>query len=152
MSRLFKQTCWAIWLAVGVQSAFGFSMWGLREPYHIVPLSYTPIFSDTPKNLGEEFRWNIPVLYYTYDQAFYDYFGSNGVFAVDSAVAIMNGLTNVSSYSSDLFEFPMESTRINYQASAMHLFDLKSCALEMLIENIGLADSERFTWTNPAGL
>jgi hypothetical protein len=122
-------------------------MWGAREPYHVAPLNYSIDFADTPKNIGEEFRWNVPVLYYTYDQSFYDYFGSNGVYAVDSAVAIMNGLTNVSSYSPYLTEFPLESTRINWAGSAMHLFDLKSCALEMLVEDRGLTDPERFTWT-----
>ena len=122
-------------------------MWGLREPYQVDALSYIADFSFTPKNLGEEFRWNIPTLYYTYDQGFYDYFGSNGVFAVDSAVAILNALTNVSSYSADLSEFPTASTRINWGASAMHLFDLKSCVLENLVERLGLADPERFTWT-----
>lgn len=147
MLRLFKNSWWILCLALGVQSASAFSMWGLREPYQIGSLSYIGDFSFTPKNLGEEFRWNMPTLYYTYDQAFYDYFGSNGVYAVDSAVAILNALTNVSAYSADLSEMPLSSTRINWAASAMHLFDLKSCALENLVERLGLTDPERFTWT-----
>src|SRR5262249_48345874 len=32
-------------------------------------------------------------------------------------------------------------------ARALHLFDLKSAALEMLLARMGLADPERFTWT-----
>jgi hypothetical protein len=31
-----------------------------------------------PMNLGEEYRWNMPTLYYAVDQSFLDYFGSNG--------------------------------------------------------------------------
>lgn len=147
MLRLFKKNWWLLGLLLGVRSAAAFSMMGVREPYQVGALSYIGDFSFTPKNLGEEFRWNVPTLYYTYDQAFYDYFGSNGVYAVDSAVAILNALTNVDSYSENLSEFPLVSTRINWAASAMHLFDVKSCVLENLVERLGLTDPERFTWT-----
>lgn len=147
MLRQFKKYWWFACLALAAHSAGAFSMMGIREPYQVGQLSYIGDYSFTPKNLGEEFRWNIPTLYYTYDQAFYDYFGSNGVFAIDSAVSMLNGLSNVSSYSADLSEFPLASTRINWAASAMHLFDLKSCALENLVERLGLTDPERFTWT-----
>ena len=30
-------------------------------------------------NLAEEYRWNSPVLTYSYDESFLNYFGSNGV-------------------------------------------------------------------------
>ena len=39
-----------------------------------------------PMALGEEYRWNVPVLTYAFDQSFVDYFGSNGVAAVESAI------------------------------------------------------------------
>jgi Putative Ig domain len=103
-------------------------------------------FAWHPHNLGEEFRWNNPVLYYSFDQSFLDYFGSSGVAAVDAAMAVFNNLTNVSSYSADLHEFPLEETRINYTASALHLFDLKSTVMELLIERLGLIDPERWAW------
>lgn len=97
-------------------------------------------------NLGEEYRWNKPVLYYSYDQSFLDYFGSNGVAAVDAALAMFNKLTNVSFYSEDLSEFPLREARMNYTASALHLFDLKSTVVELLIERLGLVDPDRWTW------
>ncbi len=103
-------------------------------------------FSATPKNLGEGYRWNTPTLYYAYDESFLDYFGSNGVAAVDAAVAMLNSLTNVSSFSSDLSEFPLDELRYNNTAAALHMFDLKSAALELLIERLGLADSTHWTW------
>lgn len=134
-------------LAGSLQTASAFSMLGIREPYQVIELSYIGDFSFTPKNLGEEFRWNTPVLYYAFDSNFLDYFGSNGVHAVEQAVAIMNALTNVSHYSADLSEFPLESQRLNFTASALHLFDLKSAALEILVERMGLTDPEEFTWT-----
>jgi hypothetical protein len=97
-------------------------------------------------NLGEEYRWNIPVLYYSFDQSFLDYFGSNGVYAVEQAIALLNGLTNVSSYSADLSEVPQETTRTSYRGQALGLLDLKSAALHMLVEKLGLADPVRYTY------
>ena len=100
-----------------------------------------------PKNLGEEFRRNTPVVYYAYDANFLDYFGSNGVVAVDGAFAILNALTNVDNYSKSLSEFPLETRHINYQAQALGLFDLKSWALGAMVEQMGLADPVEWTWT-----
>jgi hypothetical protein len=165
MLRFLNYRWWMLWLglAVGVQSASAFSLLGPGESWQTPELGYERIaeeripeggswtiwftdFSTHPMNLGEEFRWNEPVLYYAYDSSFLDYFGSNGVAAVDAAVAILNSLTNVSSYSADLSEFPLREARVNSTASALHLFDLKSAALEILVERLGLADPEHWTW------
>jgi hypothetical protein len=102
---------------------------------------------NAPKNLGEEYRRNIPVMYYAYDANFLDYFGSNGIVAVDSAFTILNNLTNVSSYSANLSEFPTSSRHINYQAQALGLYDLKSSTLGLMMEQLGLADPVRYNWT-----
>jgi len=79
----------------------------------------------------EEFRWSVPVIYYTYDPSFVDYFGTRGMAEVDAAVAILNRLTNVSSYSQGLTEFPLNEFR-ETPPRQPELFDLKSAALEML--------------------
>ena len=100
-----------------------------------------------PKNLGEEYRRNTKVMYYAYDASFLDFFGSNGIVAVDGAFTIMNSLTNVSSYSANLSEFPIESRHVNFQAQALGLFDLKSFTLGALMEQVGLADPVRYVWT-----
>jgi hypothetical protein len=165
MSRLLDYRGWILWLGLvaGVQSASAFSMLGPAESWQTSTLGYERVaetrfpnnsfwiiffgdFSAFPKNLGEEYRWNQPVLYYAYDQSFLDYFGSNGVAAVDAAVAILNRLTNVSSYSEDLSELPLREARVNFTASALHLYDLKSAALELLVERLGLADPDHWTW------
>jgi len=164
MLRFIDYRCWILWLglAVGVQSASAFSLLGPGESWQTVNLGYERVaetrypdntwihyltdFSAHPMNLGEEYRWNEPVLYYSYDSSFLDYFGSNGVAAVDAAVAILNNLKGVSTYSADLSEFPLREARVNHTAAALHLFDLKSAALEMLVERLGLADPERWTW------
>jgi len=148
---------------VPVQRTWAFAFWGTPESFQTITLGYAKYsftgvptgggyflmnddFTVHPRNLGEEFRWNNPVLYYTYDQSFLNYFGSNGVAAVDAAVGILNGLNGVSSYSSDLSEFPLEEIDVNATAGALHLFDLKSAALELLFERLGLADPEHWTW------
>lgn len=102
---------------------------------------------NAPKNLGEEYRRNTPVMYYAYDQNFLDYFGSNGVVAVDSTFTVLNNLQNVSSYSTNLSEFPIETRHNNYQAQALGLMDLKSVTLGLMMEQMGLADPVRYSWT-----
>jgi len=102
---------------------------------------------NAPKNLGEEYRRNTPVMYYAFDANFLDFFGTNGEAAVGAAFAIMNNLTNVSSYSANLVEFPLETRHMNYQAQALGLYDLKSFTLGALMEQMGLADPVRYAWT-----
>src|ERR1035437_5593125 len=67
--------------------------------------------------------------------------------AADGAFAIMNSLTNVTSYSRDLSEFPLNSQQFNYQAQSLFLMDVKSETLHLLVEQMGLAAPERFSWT-----
>ncbi len=112
-----------------------------------------------PKNIGEGYRRNTPFIYYTYDANFLGYFGSNGAAVVDSAFATMNKafttnpvtgqfLTNgVDSLSAGISEYPPESLHINYEAQTLYLTDLKSVTLHCLVEQLGLATPERFTWT-----
>ena len=161
MWRFIKKIWWVCLLSLGVQSASAFSMLGQFDSWQLDTMSYQTLFngfnegpgswSDAPlggpMNLGEEFRVNREKINYAFDQNFLDYFGSNGVYAVDQAMAILNGLTNVSSYSADLSEVPQEAVRLNFKAGALNLIDLKSLALHYLVEQMGLADPVRYTWT-----
>jgi hypothetical protein len=149
MLRFVKIVGAAALLAFGLESALGFSLMGPpNEPWQTPVIGYM-VGGDigTPHNLGEEYRWNTPTIYYTYDQNFLDYFASNGVWAVDQAVAILNGLTNFSLYTPSLYEVPLETRRFNYTAQELHLMDLKTTALFLMLEELGLTDSERFVWT-----
>lgn len=105
-----------------------------------------------PKNIGQGYRRNDPVLYYAYDQNFADFYGTQGEAAADQAFAIMNNVfTNHSSgvdgYSANLTEFPFNSQHFNGTAQGLFLTDLKSVTLHLLVEQMGLAEPERFTWT-----
>jgi hypothetical protein len=168
MLQMTKKFLCAILLASGLQAAWGFSFLGPLipdpggEPWQVPAIGYNLPYIEYgyragglvwlgdiggPHNLAEEYRRNVPVLFYSYDANFLDYFGMTGVTNVSAAFDIMNSLTNVSSYSVDLSEFPMESQQYNYTAESLYLTDIKSVTLHLLVEQMGLADPERYTWT-----
>ena len=152
MLRIAKTFGCLALLAFGGQLASGYSLLGPgpNEPdtWQVPEIGYM-IGGDigTPKNIGEEYRWNTPFVYYGFDQSFQDYFGSKGVAAVEQAFAVLNGLTNFSKYSADLSEVPLETARVNYRAQALHLYDLKTVALFLVVEELGLTEPDRYVWT-----
>ncbi len=138
--------CWAaLLLAFSTAPVRGFSLLGPYTPWMVPQLGFAePGDIGGPMNLGEEYRWNVPVLTYAFDQSFVDYFGSNGVAAVESAISILNNLPPVSELS--VSNYPFEVTLLNYQAEAEGLYDLKSEVLARLLEQLGLATPTRFTF------
>lgn len=127
------------------------------DAWQIQALSYDePGDENAPKNLGQEFRRNTPVMFYTYDQNFGDYFGSSGIAAVDSAFTVLNlTFTNsptgpvrgLDGYSADLHEFPFDTRNMNYTAQALGILDMKSLMLSLMVEQLGLTDPVRYAWT-----
>jgi len=141
-------------LACGLQSSWAYSLGGPIGNGTPGDSWQRPVIGyglggdlNAPKNLGEEYRRNTPVVYYTFDANFLDFFGSNGVAAVRSAIAVLNALTNVDNYSQQLSEFSLESRHVNYRAQTLGLYDLKSFTLGAMIEQLGLADPVRYAWT-----
>ncbi len=150
MLRPLKTVLLISWLAAGIEGAKAFSLLGPYDTWQVQTIGYNlPFGADSggPMNLGEEYRWNTPKVTYGYDQSFLDYFGSDGVAAVEKAIKLLNDLPAVSQMSPDLSEFLVDTRRYNYQASALGLFDLKSYALSALLEEMGLACPERYVWT-----
>ena len=144
LKRIFGLT-----LFIGmVPGAMGFSLLGpVNETYQVPDIAYDlPGDIGAPKNLAEAYRRNTPVVYYACDDNFLNYFGTDGLAAIDAAFAVFNQLTNVSSYSPGLTEFPQESMRVNYQAEALGLLDIKSLTMSLIAEQLGLAEPERWTW------
>jgi len=90
-----------------------------------------------PMCISNEYRWNVPVVTYGFDQSFLDYFGTNGVAAVESAIGILNNLPPASQV--DLGNYPTDATYYNYTAQSQGLLDLKSETLWVLVEHLGLA-------------
>lgn len=149
---MIKRLFWALLMMSGLQASWGYSPGGPvgngGDAWQVPAIGYG-IGGDlnAPKNIGEEFRRNTPVMYYAFDANFLGYFGMDGASGVDGAFAIMNALTNVDDYSSALLEFPLESRHQNYQAQALGLIDLKSATLGLLVEQMGLTDPIRYSWT-----
>jgi len=98
-----------------------------------------------PMNLGEGYRWNMPTITYGFDPVFVEYFGSNGVYAIEQAIKVLNDLPAASQ--TDLTKFPLSTSRENYRAGALLLRDLKSTALSVLLNYIGLDIPELYVWT-----
>jgi hypothetical protein len=180
MRQTIKKLLWVVGLVFSLQSVWAFSLLGpvangvpangsLADTWQVEAIGFNPIPEfrgappylgyDTlgigPKNLGEGYRWNTPVIYYGFNQNFWDYFGVNGEQAVVQAFGILNnvftnnptGMTNgLDGYSSNLVEFPMQSQSQNYQATVLELRDLKSTTLAVMMEQLGLADAIRYMW------
>ena len=98
-----------------------------------------------PMDIKEGYRWNVPTVTYGFDQSFLDYFGSNGVFAVEAAIQILNDLPHASA--SVFTNFPYSSIRENPTAGAQGLYDLKSATLWALVEQLGLAQPIRYMFS-----
>jgi hypothetical protein len=106
----------------------------------------------TKDSIGQGYRRNDKVVYYSYDANFQSFFGPQGEAAADQAFAIMNAFFNtysngVDGYSANLTEFPFISQHFNGTAQGLYLTDLKSVLLHCLVEQMGLAEPERYTWT-----
>jgi hypothetical protein len=94
-----------------------------------------------PMSLNEEYRWDVPIITYGFDKSFVDYFGTNGVAAVESAIQILNDLPTASNIV--LSNFLPDTRHLNFQAAALNVYDLKSAALALLIEQLGLGQPTR---------
>ena len=106
----------------------------------------------TVNNLGEEYRWNSPIVTYSYDESFLNYFGSNGVVAVEKAMTILNNIPAASAIkttyppaSSDeenLWNYPTRPDRFHARAYNNRILDIKSYALAELFGFMGLGNPE----------
>ncbi len=99
-----------------------------------------------PVAADEAYRFNIPVITYGFDEAFMQFFGTNGVKAVDAAMRIFNDLPSVNSMSDELSEFPLNSSHLHHEAAQLGLLDLKSVTMLAILEELGLTDSIRWTF------
>jgi hypothetical protein len=97
-----------------------------------------------PMDITEGYRWNVPVVTYGFDQSFRNYFGSNGVAAVEAAIGILNNLPPASALV--LTNFTNFSQLVNYSAAGENLYDLKSETLSILLEQLGLAQPTRYVY------
>lgn len=149
----FKRLLLVCTAALLMQSAHAFSLLGPFDTWQTSALGYDPQADQGdlggPKNLGEEWRWNIPEIRYAFDESFINFFGTNGMNAVESAVALYNReMVNLGAMTdAQLRAKPMHTRRLHQTAQALGLLDLKSSTMGLLAEQLGLAGSKRWTWT-----
>lgn len=137
-------------ILAGAESLCAFSLLGPNPPWQTTRIDYQPVSPGAriiggPMNINEEYRWNVPILYYGYTPEFLSYFGQKGVEAIEEAVAIMRALPSMETVNLD--DYQLESGRINLRAQALGLTDIKSAALSLILQIRGLADPTRYVFT-----
>ncbi len=109
MRQLIKTFLCVGCLALGFQTGWAFSLLGPvangGDAWQVTEIGYNPLANGGappflldpnhigPKNLGEGYRFNAPVMYYAFDPSF-EWFGANGEFAVQQAFDLVNGALN----------------------------------------------------------
>jgi len=152
MLRFVKQIVWLLGVLIGCQSAFGFALIGpipaanTPDAFEQQVISYD-VGSDisTPKDVKDEYRRNTPVMYYSADANFWEYFGPQGVGELDKAMAMFNSLGKTSVL--DINDYPEDSRRMNFRAANDGLFDLKSLTMNLICEQLGFLEPSRWVWT-----
>ncbi len=139
---------------VSVVAVRGFSLLGPLEPWQVERVGMN-LAGDIggPKNGLGFYRLNVPVLTYAYDPSFIQFFGTNGIAALESMIQFMNNLPPMSSITNDGVNLyvngqpaPFDSQFPNFEAQTLGLYDLKSAAWAALLEEMGLAEPERWTF------
>jgi hypothetical protein len=147
MSRLSRYL--VVWIAANaVVSQLGaFGLVGPLAAWQTLRLGYNRNipFPGGPMDLGEEYRFNVPVVYYGFTPDFLNYFGERGVEEIDKAFKMINEVPSASSV--DLNDFTLTSQRVNHRAAALGLVDLKSYTLSLMMQEMGLGDPVRFVYT-----
>jgi hypothetical protein len=132
-------------LATGV-SAFG--LLGPAADWQTARLGYAlniPFAGFGPMNIGEEYRVNVPTLYYGFSPAFLNFFGQRGAQEIDKAFQILNEVPDPTNLR--LENYPLSALRVNHRAAELGLYDIKSVALGTVLYSIGLGDPIRFVFT-----
>ncbi len=146
MRRIFLMFLTALVAVSDVRHVSAFTLIGPLAPWQTTTIGYaTPADIGGPMNISEAYRWSVPRIYYAFDESFLNYFGQQAVVEVEKAIAMMNALPPMSQI--DINKYPRYSQRVNFQAQALGLFDVRSVTLSRLLEMIGLTDPTRYVFT-----
>jgi hypothetical protein len=148
MLRILRKSLVVAALGLMTHQTFAFTLLGPLTPWQTPLLSYDvnpsiPGFG--PMNLGEEYRWNVPTVYYGFTKDFMDYFGQRGIDEVEKAIKVLNDLPTASEI--DINKYPTGSARMNYRAQALGLSDVKTFALQVMLHEMGVGDSTRYVYS-----
>jgi hypothetical protein len=148
MQRLFRKLIILGTAALMAANASAFSLMGPFASWQAGTIGYNlPGDVGGPMNLSEDYRFTVPFLTYGYDTTFLNFFGSNGVVAVEAAMTLLNTVPAASAMSANLAEFPLQAVGpANATAANLQVFDLKSAVLSTVLGQMGLASPERWTY------
>ncbi len=101
-----------------------------------------------PERRDEEYRWNVPIITYGFDQPFFNYFGTNGINSIEENFKVLNNLPPISQISDQvLSNYLFAAEDVNAQAAALRIIDLKSYAMPFILQHAGLSFPEYFVWS-----
>ncbi len=96
MRKFIKNIFPALVLFLTLSSAWGFSLAGRigapGDAWQIILIGYGWNDDVAPKDIYEEYRPVVPVMYYASDASFVSYYGNSGLTNIDAAFAILNGV------------------------------------------------------------
>lgn len=149
MFRILKRALMVLAVVGTGGSVSAFSLRGPLDTWQTAAIGYNPLGTDSggPMNLGEGYRWNLRTITYGFDSSFMHYFGASGSNAIVQAMDTFNKLPPFSKMSADLSEFPFDTVKVNQVAESLGILDLKSVAMGLVLGELGVASSERYTWT-----
>lgn len=94
-----------------------------------------------PMSIGAEYRWNVPVITYDFDDSFKNFFGERGMAAVEEAIGAVEA-----GFESDVATAPTDVFRLHFTAQAEGVHDLKTLTMAILLEQAGLANAAKHTY------
>ena len=111
----------------------------------------------TPKDKHRFFRVNTPYLTYGFDRSFVQYFGEEGIDAIDDAMGVINDFftPNDKSYAGmeelDLVKHGFSGNFATYwenqTAANQNLIDIKTLTLGLVVNRLGLGNPHRYAFT-----
>ena len=142
--------------AFAARPAQAFVLIGLPSANQTATFNFTDDMG-APRNIKEFFRWNIPNLTYSFDASFVNFFGLEGINAVNEAFTVLNdffvpadgaysGATAMDLVSHG-FRSNYNTTAINVTAQNGQVMDIKSLVLGMVVNNMGLGNPHRHAFS-----
>lgn len=116
--------------------SFAFSLLGPSAPWMTPQQGFPADAGGGPMQLDSGYRWNVPVITYGFDQSFMDFFGERGMAAVEEAIRQLSAVTDA-----EISTVPANVLRLHATAQQNGVLDLKSFALALTLEQMGLAQA-----------